>query len=295
MFCWLQEQVAVGGDVLPRALLTEGFRFGDRKMPALHPAGRGIWKPKGLTTALSLTTAVGSPYSDRIEDDRLLYSYQGQDPESSDNRAVRRALEESTPLAYFWAVKRSWYLAAWPMFVVGDDLQALRFTVQADPMGATLGGASFTGSMGGAQIAGEAQRRTYGTQQVQIRHGQQRFRERVLTAYQTRCAMCRLSHRELLDAAHIIPDADGGKPEVPNGLALCKIHHAAFDSRVLGINPEGHRIRVREDVLEGVDGPMLRHGIQGMDGKRLWVPRSPELKPSPGGLRRQWDLFTKTA
>jgi putative restriction endonuclease len=44
------------------------------------------------------------------------------------------------------------------------------------------------------------------------------FRQRVLRAYQERCAICRLRHRELLEAAHILPDGDPrGEPIVSNG------------------------------------------------------------------------------
>ncbi len=82
------------------------------------------------------------------------------------------------------------------------------------------------------------------------------FRDRVLLAYQRRCALCRLQHPELLDAAHIKEDAEGGEPVVPNGIAMCAIHHRAFDHSVLGIRPD-YRIEVRADVLEEQDGPAL--------------------------------------
>ena len=43
-----------------------------------------------------------------------------------------------------------------------------------------------------------------------------------------RCALCRLRHQELLDAAHITPDSEAeGEPLVSNGVVLCKLHHAA--------------------------------------------------------------------
>ena len=72
-------------------------------------------------------------------------------------------------------------------------------------------------------------RRRYITSEYRVRLHQAAFRERVLDAYQDQCSLCRLRHRELLDAAHIIPDSDpDGEPVVPNGLALCKLHHAAF-------------------------------------------------------------------
>ncbi|WFR74686.1 HNH endonuclease signature motif containing protein [Prescottella defluvii] len=59
-----------------------------------------------------------------------------------------------------------------------------------------------------------------------------------MRAYETRCAVCSLAHGSLLDAAHIVSDGhDAGIASVRNGLALCKIHHAAFDVRILGITP----------------------------------------------------------
>ena len=61
------------------------------------------------------------------------------------------------------------------------------------------------------------------------------FRARVLQAYGERCAMCRLHQAQLLDTAHIIPDGQPkGDPVIPNGLALCKIHHAAYDVNLIG-------------------------------------------------------------
>ena len=74
--------------------------------------------------------------------------------------------------------------------------------------------------------------------------------------------MCTLGHRELLDAAHIIPDGDPrGLPVVPNGLALCKIHHAAYDQNILGIRPD-YVIEIHHRLLDELDGPMLLHGLQ---------------------------------
>jgi predicted restriction endonuclease len=43
----------------------------------------------------------------------------------------------------------------------------------------------------------------------------------------------------LLGAAHIVSDKDErlGKPEVPNGIPLSNIHHAAFDAHLISIAP----------------------------------------------------------
>jgi putative restriction endonuclease len=63
-----------------------------------------------------------------------------------------------------------------------------------------------------------------------------------------------------LDGRHERP----GLPEVPNGLALCKIHHSAYDVNILGVSPD-YRVHIRSDVLREHDGPMLRWGLQEMD------------------------------
>ncbi|MGH7627862.1 MAG: HNH endonuclease, partial [Gemmatimonadales bacterium] len=83
---------------------------------------------------------------------------------------------------------------------------------------------------------------------MKYRLHQERFRFSVLSAYGKQCAMCRLRHVPLLDAAHIIPDREErGLPEVPNGLALCRIHHGAYDVHILGVDPD-YRVHVRTDV-----------------------------------------------
>ena len=69
--------------------------------------------------------------------------------------------------------------------------------------------------------------------------------------------MCALGHRELLDAAHIIPDTDPrGLPVIQNGIALCKIHHAAYDRNILGIRPD-YVVEIHQRLLDEIDGPML--------------------------------------
>ena len=90
-----------------------------------------------------------------------------------------------------------------------------------------------------------------------------------------------MKHAELLDAAHIIPDSEPeGDPVVPNGIALCKLHHAAYDRHILGIRPD-YVVEIREDILNEIDGPMLQHGIKELHEQRILVPRDNELKPNP--------------
>jgi len=52
----------------------------------------------------------------------------------------------------------------------------------------------------------------------------------------------------LLDAAHIIADKDErfGQLVIPNGIPLSKIHHAAFDAHLIGIDPNILRVLLRK-------------------------------------------------
>ena len=131
--------------------------------------------------------------------------------------------------------------------------------------------------------------RRYVERTNRVRLHQPMFRARVLTAYQSRCAICRLGHAQLLDAAHIIPDGKPhGDPVVPNGLAMCKIHHAAFDHNILGVRPD-LTVHIRQDILDEIDGPMLRHGLQGMHNHAVTAPRRTDAKPDSDRLEERYE------
>ena len=287
-FEWLRVQVESHGDVLPRVLLARGFTLNGRRVPLVSP--QGIFKPQVLSDApLSITTAPDGPYDDAFGPNGLLrYRYRGTNPDHPDNRRLGFAMRERLPLVYFHGVFRGKYVAAWPVFVVGDDRGGLTFTIAVDDVRNVWPSA-------GVQPAAvhddmEEGRRQYVTAAVRQRLHQRAFRERVLDAYREQCAFCRFRHAELLDAAHIEPDADGGEPVVSNGLALCRLHHAAFDRYFVGVRPD-YVLQVRPDLLEEEDGPTLIHGIQSLHGTRIACPRRVGLRPDPHLLEKRYDTF----
>ena len=94
-----------------------------------------------------------------------------------------------------------------------------------------------------------------------------------------------------MDAARVIPDSDpDGEPVVQNGIALCKIHHAAFDHFFLSIRPD-YRIEIRRDVMVERDSPMLKHGLQGLDGQQIELPSQIRLRPSVRMLGQRHQKF----
>ena len=98
------------------------------------------------------------------------------------------------------------------------------------------------------------------------------------------CRESRPGDRGLLDAAHSTPDsALLGEVVVSNGVSLCRLHHAAFDRLLLGVHPS-YVVHVRRDILEEVDGPMLRHGLRGFEGQRIWVPSRRVERPDEGSF-----------
>ena len=289
VFDWLTEERNELGETVPRIAL-ETFELDGQRIPLVGPSG--IWRPAVCELPLSITTSVRSPYSDTFDEGSgtLNYAYRGTDPQHRDNVGLRRAMAERVPLIYFHAVEPGSYVAVYPVFVVDDHPSALRFTCQVDDLSAALAPVAV-----GHRISEDITeaRRAYVTRAVRQRVHQVVFRERVIRAYQERCALCSLRHQELLDAAHITPDSDPeGEPVVSNGVALCKLHHAAFDRMFFAIRPD-YVIEVRPSILAEHDGPMLVIGLQRINKTRLLLPRRLADHPDPARLERRYAEFLR--
>jgi len=294
-FEWLRQTVEAHGDVLPREILAKGFLVGSERVPLVGP--QGIFKPRILPNLpLSITTIPSGPYDDSFGEDGLLaYKYRGLDPNHRDNVGLREAMRLRTPLIHFHGIVPGRYLATWPVFVVGDDPLTLTFRIAVDEVTRAHRAAVEAAASEPQVSEDQASRRVYITAVVRQRLHQRVFRERVLEAYRMECALCHLRHRDLLEAAHIVPDGEPkGEPVVSNGIALCSLHHAAYDRYVIGISPD-YRVTVRSTILKEQDGPMLRHGLQRLQGEMLTVPRAANLRPDRHLLAWRWERFKSTA
>lgn len=266
------------GSFVSREVLL-GYSIRGQPLPLIDYS-RGIRNPKQFDATLSIVSTVDGPYDDKIDQDTgiLRYAFRAGDPLGTDNRKLRVALETGTHIILFEKPIPGMYVPVFPVFVIDEDSSARTFVVATTD-------ASWT-----AYTNPNVDKR-YVRQTVRRRVHQPVFRARVLSAYATTCAVCRLKHVALLDAAHIIPDSeDRGLPVVSNGLALCKIHHAAYDQDMLGIDPN-YRVHINKGLLLEVDGPMLKHGLQEMNGIELKVPTRDVLKPSREGLSERFDQF----
>lgn len=290
-FLWLRDVSAKYDYVVARSALQEGFTYRGHQIHLLGPSG--IWKPKVFELPISVTTTTRGPYPDGFTDDGLLYyRYRGSDPHHRDNEGLRNLMRTRTPFIYFHSIVPGKYVPVWPVFVVRDIPDQLAIHAAVDPA-YTSGNGLPIDMDDDQQFENDSSVgvRRYVAAFTRRRLHQSTFREEVLSAYRHSCVFCKLHHSELLDAAHIIPDScEHGDPIVPNGLCLCKIHHAAYDQNIVGISPE-YEIHIRHDILLENDGPMLRHGLQELNGARMILPSRRENYPDPDRLRIRFNEF----
>ncbi|HEY2218403.1 MAG TPA: HNH endonuclease [Gaiellaceae bacterium] len=132
--------------------------------------------------------------------------------------------------------------------------------------------------------------RGYAVRETKVRLHQGLFRGRVLAAYRDSCTICRLKELRLLDAAHIVGDADPtGEPLVSNGLSLCSIHHRAFDQHLVGISPD-YEVRVSRRLLDDEDGPMLEL-LKTFHGQPIGLPGRISARPDRDQLAVRFERF----
>lgn len=281
-------------DLVPLEALRAGFEFRGRRL-SFGSFFKGIHRPREMIgpAALTLTTAARVPgkqpaYADELDADNrsILYHYRAGSTDQADNRALRAAFTAQVPLIYFHGVAPSQYMVVQPVFVVADDPAERIVLLEVGLPHQDLQGRG---------LVSPPDLREYALREVKLRLHQQRFRRDVLRAYRQRCTICALREPSLVQAAHIIEDpAPEGIAAVVNGLALCAIHHLAYDRNLLGIDPNGV-VHIARRLREEQDGPMLREGLQGFHGAKIVRPARRANHPDPGRLAERFTTFTQVA
>lgn len=267
-----------------RGALDAGFNFRGVRVPFLAPQ-KGIFRARAQDgpAALSITTAFRGPYEDAETEDGVLYAYRAGPIDQPDNRALREAHRLGVPLVYFVATRPGWYEPVFPVFVRRDDPGHRVVLVEKGKLRGDFDEPE------PVPIEDPLERR-YVNRDVRVRVHQRRFRWRVIPAYRNQCAICRLKEVTLLDAAHIVGDAEErGEPSVDNGLSLCSIHHRAFDQHLVGVTPD-YTVHVARGLLEDEDGPMLDL-LKEAHAQPIVVPRQAAHRPDRERLAQRFETF----
>ncbi len=283
IFADLELFIESRGGFASRDELTGFVMRSGLRMPLIDTT-RGIRNPQELDATLAIVSASdggrNNPYDDAIdlESGLLRYSWAKGPVDAGDNRKLLAALETGAPIILFEKPLPNLYVPVFPVYVIDVDLENRHFIVDLD----------------------DSRLRTsrdvtldkkYVARMVKQRVHQPMFRARVLNAYNKKCAVCTLKYPELLDAAHIISDSDErGLPVVTNGMAMCKIHHAAYDQDFLGVSPD-YVVHINERLLADRDGPMLQFGLQAMNGKALELPGRRDDRPDRDYLAERFERF----
>ena len=122
------------------------------------------------------------------------------------------------------------------------------------------------------------------------------FRDRVLEAYEHQCAVCRIQ-LDLIEAAHIVPvDVTGSTDYTDNGIALCALHHKAYDAGIIRIDAN-YRVTVNRSRMNrlraighAAGAAMFRKQLR----STIFLPARPADLPTPAHLRRGLTLRGKT-
>jgi len=276
--------------------LAPGFIFRGERIPLVNPQ-RGIFKPQQMRFLLSIRTVFPRTgrkvwYDDQREvhrqifegDQAIDYAFMGDNPNAPDNRWLREAYENATPVIYFLGFAPGCYQAVLPVFISDWNSTTLKASV--------IFGAPDETILAPPQNSLE---RRYALRAVKQRLHQAFFREAVIAAYGGRCAVSRIPEPLLLDAAHIIEDKNErlGQPIVTNGIPLSKLHHAAFDTHLIGIDPD-YRLHVSDRLLGQHDGPML-DALKVLNGATLYVPDRPKDRPDRERLAVRFARFKAAA
>lgn len=196
----------------------------------------GWWDEVGVFAAFDFRKhagALGASPSIQIREEFLRRAYSdGLAPCNKGNKEIAIAVRPDFLVEY---IRHSESLHG---FGDSDTDFEILDTVSRDPM-----------AINDEDLAKVSQPRQVTVASVRRRLRDTSFRNRVLTAYAFRCAMCSLQ-LELVEAAHVIPIShEQSTDETSNGIALCILHHVAFDRALVGLG-EDYSVAVNDSEMQ---------------------------------------------
>ncbi|SEW15176.1 HNH endonuclease [Natrinema salifodinae] len=238
------------------------------------------------------------PYADELDAERFTYIGEGL-PEKGDQRRtaannalVKQADRSTVPVYFFYQpadsdelryeglvdVVDSEYVSRGGRMVYQFTLERLELARPAEFETLTE---SVTQSADGGDPGDDEPPLTDDTEEftpVQRRVRSSAFRTAVTSAYEYRCAICGKSRESPngtldIEAAHIYPKRENGRDDVRNGLALCRLHHWAFDTGWLAVSDDYRILVADQPDLDGYEE------FEPLENERLTLPDDEERRP----------------
>ena len=284
---------------VPWSEIAKGFVF-DGESVLFANRAKGIFKPKQMTAALSIKSGVprsGRPiwYRDQIGtsdhyDETGLMHYELSRPGPADptNRALKETWKRNAPMIYFAGVAPTVYQAVFPVWIEDfRDDEGIALVSSADVVDLGLSSVAAAREMMPLEV-----RSSYSPRISRNRNHQAWFSARIKAAYGWRCSFSGLPIRKLLVGAHIVPDAEGGPASVQNGICMSALHHVAFDTDLLGVDPD-FRVHTSPRIREQNDGEILV-SLKNLDGAKIRLPDESTDLPSRDLLAQRFNQFRQT-
>lgn len=273
-----------------------------------HNLITGIFKPAWSDYALSIVIKMSSPYDHKdevifLEDGRWLMTYS---PRSgglniSDNRALKKCMDERVPVAVFKQMTEKWdrqhgstYLVLGLGLVTNYDSGQDVFIVESVDQSALE---EVTGVITDEEYRYEVQLYAKLTREFQPLVEESRvsytvsalkrdeaFRQLVLREYDYCCAVCEMRFRleGLVEAtaAHIVPKFKNGTDDPRNGLALCRTHHWAFDVGIFSLDTD-YRVLLSSKAKQA---ETRNFGLLTLASRKILLPKNEILHPHPDAM-----------
>ena len=296
-FAYVRKLTAKHGFVAKEQLLQKIACKGER-FRLIHPQWGG-YKPKQVSHLLSLlsTRSGAIKYGTSVpkipaQEESVSFDYfliKGQSPDYFRNRYMHDAWEYQVPILLFLETDPQASPQS-PCFVP-TLAHIVSWEPEKEKPRVKVRYSAIDTSVKNLDIADRHIKCRYVAEERNRRLHQREFRKNLEHAYRERCAISNLSESELLEAAHIIPDSQGGQPKTSNGLLLSKIHHAAFDAYLISIRPD-YYVKVSKRLLEQNSRQSdLLALLKKIDGKRIHLPSREKDRPNRDCLKEHYKVF----
>lgn len=205
-------------------------------------SAKGIYKPKELVYALSISQRLDSPYRDQKpvyqENGSWHYSYAQEEAQRGDsaslftNQGLKRCMDDAVPVAVLVQLSKKPKVTTYRILGLAkvisweDGFFTLESTTLEDD-GITASPTIDDSSTYSPTGIEDNRERTL--KEIAKRRGQGAFRSGLLTAYEGRCAITGSAVKQVLEAAHITPYLGPETNHISNGLLLRSDLHTLWD------------------------------------------------------------------